>query len=511
MSTNKIIFVGPPEAGKSTLRKIFFEGENPKKLLEYGLEPTYGIESLVLEMQDSIGVFDLSGQENQRWLETEDKKVFYDSKLILIVIDVKTDKKAIEKFVNKVINLRNEVTPNAMVFLLIHKIDLVKKQHILDLKDMLIPKLEGRTGIKVEFTSIKKKYFQDTLSLFLEILKLCQFESIPYEKLKINLLEETFRVLNLLDKNLVLSKKELILQLNRPRDLIEEIMNKLLGRDQIKISEVNGEKVYSLTEEGKKKYKQIIEVLSIEDWIDYSSSSELVKKKTNDIPPFIGCIISDDNGRICLKLEIEEGALAKYISQVPSKKDIDKNVKFDLSLIPMFISAIQKFAREVNIQNLASFNLKGSNLKMNVFNYDKFLICIFMNPKTNFSYFKYQIIDYFNDLFEKYSKEFRKIATHGSLEGMIQLKKPGRIWLKKLNNKYNKSKITLKIYDEDYSKELYNNIDMLYEEINQKLQVELAKVKELKINLMKAILDNDLSEISKTMEKAEEMRNKFVI
>ncbi|MFO8017759.1 MAG: GTPase domain-containing protein [Promethearchaeia archaeon] len=511
MSSKKIIFVGPPKAGKSTLRKVFFEGENPRSLLEYGLEPTYGIESIILEMQDSIGVFDLSGQENQRWFETEDKKIFYDAKLILIVIEVTTEKKTIKNFLEQIIQLRNELSPSAMVYLLLHKIDLVDRQRIMDLKEQFTPKLENKYGIRVVFTSIKQEYFQDTLSFFLEILKICQFDSIPYERLNINLLQETFKVLNLLSKNLVLSKKELILQLNRPEDLIEKIIQMLLKRDQVKIMEVNKGKVYSLTDKGKDNYNQIMEGFSIEDFIGYSSSTRLKKKDVKNIPPFIGCIVSDDNGRICLKLEIEEGALAKYISQIPRKGEVNQEVKFDISLIPMFISAIQKFAREVNIQDLTSLDLKGSNLKMNVFNHGKFLICIFMNPKTNFSYFKYRIIDYFNELFEKYSKEFRKIAIQGSLDGMVNLKEPGNKWLRELNKSYNDSMIDLKIYDEDYSKELYNSIDQLYEEINQKLQVELKKVKQLKINLMKAILESDLNEISKIMDKAQEMRNRIVL
>jgi adenylate kinase family enzyme len=44
----KIIFIGPPGAGKMTLRKIFFEGENLKELLEIGLEPTHGQETIFL-------------------------------------------------------------------------------------------------------------------------------------------------------------------------------------------------------------------------------------------------------------------------------------------------------------------------------------------------------------------------------------------------------------------------------------------------------------------------------
>ncbi|MHA1844461.1 MAG: hypothetical protein ACTSWE_09400, partial [Promethearchaeota archaeon] len=79
---NKLIFIGPPGAGKTTLRKIFFEGENTKKLLEYALEPTYGEESIILRLpkiHEEIGIFDLAGQENERWLESEERAIFLDT------------------------------------------------------------------------------------------------------------------------------------------------------------------------------------------------------------------------------------------------------------------------------------------------------------------------------------------------------------------------------------------------------------------------------------------------
>ena len=77
--SKKIIFVGPSGAGKTTLRKLFFEGENSTKLLEYALEPTYGEESLILRLpgiKEDIGIFDLAGQENERWLSTAENSIF---------------------------------------------------------------------------------------------------------------------------------------------------------------------------------------------------------------------------------------------------------------------------------------------------------------------------------------------------------------------------------------------------------------------------------------------------
>ena len=57
----KIVIIGPPNAGKTTLRKIFFEGENSTSLLENSLEPTHGVESIILKLKEEIGIFDLAG------------------------------------------------------------------------------------------------------------------------------------------------------------------------------------------------------------------------------------------------------------------------------------------------------------------------------------------------------------------------------------------------------------------------------------------------------------------
>ena len=76
--SQKIIFIGPPGVGKTTLRRVFFEGESSRKLLEYAIEPTYGKETLILDFSQSIGIFDLAGQENERWLDSEEKNVFVD-------------------------------------------------------------------------------------------------------------------------------------------------------------------------------------------------------------------------------------------------------------------------------------------------------------------------------------------------------------------------------------------------------------------------------------------------
>ena len=48
----KIVIVGPPGTGKTTIKKVFFEMGNPFKFLNVSLEPTRGIDSSVFSLFD---------------------------------------------------------------------------------------------------------------------------------------------------------------------------------------------------------------------------------------------------------------------------------------------------------------------------------------------------------------------------------------------------------------------------------------------------------------------------
>ena len=66
-----------------------------------------------------------------------------------------------------------------------------------------------------------------------------------------------------------------------------------------------------------------------------------------------------------MSVELYDGALDYFI-----KDPLRNNDMFNLDLIPMFISALEKFSQEINISDLAGFKLKG------IF----FLICVKINP-----------------------------------------------------------------------------------------------------------------------------------
>ena len=60
-----------------------------------------------------------------------------------------------------------------------------------------------------------------------------------------------------------------------------------------------------------------------------------------NLPPFIGCLIADKDGRCLIKLEIFEGALTYYLKNTMND-DVEDG--FDLDLIPMFIRAFERFS-----------------------------------------------------------------------------------------------------------------------------------------------------------------------
>ena len=176
--SSKIVFTGPPQVGKTTLRKIFFEGENPTKLLEYSLTPTHGKEAILLKLKETVGVFDLAGQENQRWYETDEKSVFFDAHIIIAVLDISSPKEEMMSFTKKLLNLKKEVSPTSFVYLLLHKTDKISKDKLTLLKNSFNDEFGDENLLTIAYTSIMKGSFLPTFTLFTEILK----KSIGFEK-----------------------------------------------------------------------------------------------------------------------------------------------------------------------------------------------------------------------------------------------------------------------------------------------------------------------------------------
>lgn len=495
----KIIFIGPPKAGKTTLRKIFFEGENASRLLEYSPEPTHGQESVILDLSESVGIFDLAGQENQRWLETDEKSIFYDSEIIIVVIDITSSSIEILEFIKKVIKIRNELIPSTYIYILLHKVDLITRNKLNDIKANVIAELGIENHLRLAFTSIKKNYFLDTLSLFMDILKTCTSKLIKFEKVNLNFIKATIKLLYHIHQEVVVSKSDLNKKLRFADEIIERIFTILENKGHIEINEINNKSIVSLTEKGKKFFKKILENFSL-DLISFETDffEQTLDKKT--IPSFLGFMIADKDGKTAIATEVFEGAFKLCL-----KPEYEEHFA-DPELIPMFISALEKFSSEINIKNLSGFKLRGSNIMMHTFHYDLFTVTLFMNTDINLKPFKDEINQWFDALFIKYKFEFEKSLYIGDVSKLEQVKSEGRLWLNQLNQKYEEMAINLNIFDFKQATDFYEKMQNKSRDYQFKYSIFTKKMQKLKEDFMKAFYEENFTEIKQIAKNITQLK-----
>jgi len=497
--SKKIIFTGPPQVGKTTLRKIFFEGENPTKLLEYSLTPTHGKETILLKLKENVGVFDLAGQENQRWYETEAKSIFLDAHIIICVLDISSPVESLVGFAKKLLKLRQETTPSSFVYLLLHKTDLISSDQLILVEDTFNKEFHDEEAVKIAFTSIMKHSFLPTFTLFTEILK----RSIGIDKEKdetfsLKFLEYVVSILKVIEQNVVIPKEDIQRKLRLPEYIFNDFVDYLEKMQFIEISQLNEKSVISLTESGKKYVDEIRDNFSIEAIQKFKK--QIGAPKIKETPPFLGFLLADRNGRILMNNEVYEGAFDIFLND---DSDLDK--KTELDLIPMFISALEKFAEEINIQDLPGFKLEGSNLKIHTVKYDLSTFCLFMRNDINFETVKVYVTDWVDNMMEVNKTQIERAIQTGIVMDSEQLKSETKKWLERLTQKYNDLVINLEVYDFDHVKKLYQQIDELYSKIDFKYSMTLEKLKKLKVDLMGAALENDYHKVREIVKKIKEL------
>jgi len=172
--TKKIVFVGPPNTGKTTIKKVFFEMVSPLKLLKNSLDPTRGINSSIYSFFElDLGVFDLAGQENENWF-SKDSNIFNHANLIICVLDISRYLREIIEFIGDVIRIQKDLKLiNCSIAILLHKIDLIEplylQQKLKAINDYLIKKKKQDMSSHIYPTSITKKYFLETYDIISQL------------------------------------------------------------------------------------------------------------------------------------------------------------------------------------------------------------------------------------------------------------------------------------------------------------------------------------------------------
>jgi predicted transcriptional regulator len=380
----------------------------------------------------------------------------------------------------------------------------------MDAKIMIKNNFSNETLIKFLFTSLKRKFFTRTFTYFMDIMKTCMQDTITDEGLLFNMIEESLKIVHEIDKEVVIPKNRLHEKLNRPKKLINYIVESLVTKGQIEIKNVEDKEILSLTEKGKSIYKSFLNCFS-SGVLDGSDRMSLLLELLSDekLPSFFGALIADKDGKSLLKFELFDNALEKYIkNSVPTD---GSTIPLDIELIPMFISALEKFSLELNIQDLTGFGLKGSNLKMQIFGFEDYTVTIFMNPDINFEPIVDGIKNYFRNLFKDYKSEFEIGVNTGNIDALMPLKEYGRNWLNSLNKSYEEMTINSEIIDSEHAKNLYSEIDELYDDIKREFSVTLEKIKKLKVDIMKSTIEKDYNELKKIAKIAQGLKSKYTI
>ncbi len=161
-TSKKLLFIGFPSAGKTSIKKSIFDKEDPKSLLENSVGPTRGLVHFIYSwFNASVGIVDSSGQEFDSYVmdgNEEQIRAFEGSDIIIYVFDVINWKEESEKVIDnlkKIISTKNAISPpNSKIYAFCHKIDLLSdpdRKSIIKVKEIL----ERDLNIKATFSSIQ--------------------------------------------------------------------------------------------------------------------------------------------------------------------------------------------------------------------------------------------------------------------------------------------------------------------------------------------------------------------
>ena len=242
--SKKLVFVGPPGVGKTSIYNTYFEMGNPKTLLDHPLEPTRGINSSLYSLFNShFGVFDLAGQENDLWLSTN-QDIFINSNLIICVFDVMNSLESIISFLIKILQIKKRLDlSECKIITFIHKIDLVEPSYVFHKIKAIYDffKSQFRRGLEIEIykTSITEKFFFSTYSLIGEILKLLfnTEERAQIEEKELPNINNEIKMLLNMEKEVYYDKKLLSHVLNFKIDDVTSHLERLLQMNFVQSNE----------------------------------------------------------------------------------------------------------------------------------------------------------------------------------------------------------------------------------------------------------------------------------
>lgn len=177
-SSNKILLLGPPNSGKTSIKKVFFEGVDSEHILESSIEPTRGFSHFVYKWLDmELGVADSSGQELNYYLSAkhsfEQEIAFEDADIVIYNFDYPYWESKAEVVIDdleRIIKIAKSYNKDCHVCAFCHKSDLIPgPQKVAVFKDVA-SKIKTQINIPLYFTSIQAERISTLYKAMQEVL-----------------------------------------------------------------------------------------------------------------------------------------------------------------------------------------------------------------------------------------------------------------------------------------------------------------------------------------------------
>jgi signal recognition particle receptor subunit beta len=154
----KIVFLGYPNAGKTSTQKLLFQKIQSVKILNETNIPTIGVEISHLNFLDlKISLFDTSGQELDLWL-TDESDVFQNAELIIFFFSVDdwfANKIDVMDKLRKFFQILQRMDrKDSDVLIFCHKIDILSDKELKILKNEINPFIKSMDQ-SIYYTSLK--------------------------------------------------------------------------------------------------------------------------------------------------------------------------------------------------------------------------------------------------------------------------------------------------------------------------------------------------------------------
>ncbi|WP_371803447.1 ADP-ribosylation factor-like protein [Candidatus Lokiarchaeum ossiferum] len=485
--SKKIVFVGPSGVGKSTIRKWLFEGESLFKLLENPIEPTYGFENYSYNLLQNLGVFDLAGQEQERWF-SEDKNVFNDSDIILNILDSRHAPKITVDYIRKAIALQPVQSKQANIFFLIHKIDLIDEIQLLKIKDHIEAyrkeiKKNYKTDLNIYYTSIKPEHLYTTINAFVDVFRKSGLDNEG--EMDTKLIQLNINLFNTLKTQKVLSLERLISNLETSKSTLQTLISSYETANFLRTKKMDKQTLVYLTEKGEVYYEQVLKSfldLSNKDLASKKAAPVSEDQKFEPEKLIYGIMISDSNGKTLIVAETKKCSLRDALNKAD-------NPQFDLELIPMFLNAMSKFAEEINVQDLSSFRVQGGNIKMSSLSKKNLTLTIFTHPDLDMEFVKEDFSIMFEDFMHNYEPYLASFMKTGNATKFLDFIPDAVDLIKSIVAKYLKITSDITPFDLNEAKGIYSKLNQVDE--NALSMESQLQIKSLKVKLLETILAED--------------------